>query len=365
MYFVFADDAKQDKPTREKMGPLVSTGALLVDSSRLRDLEIAIEELCKESGFPVDDPLKSEFKWSPGTELWMRKNLVGVERERFFLSVANCLREADVKAIVAIDDTRNSVANEAENASVRLTHEQDATYLLFERINRFLRGLKEEAVVINDRPRGDENKFLADALEMWRKGTRFVKFDRIAINLLCTQSRFVRLLQCADVITSCVTATVSGEHIWSPRVFAAIRPLLCSKDGRIGGFGLKFNTTRHRNLYHWLLGDSKYHAAGTEYDLPFEYYYDHQKPSDLDGWRIYLEIVEIVSRKRPLIAPYLECARPGAYTDGVFELRFEEAQRMACEAISRPNNRKFLEQRASEIIRVKTTVKCVLVSRFR
>jgi hypothetical protein len=43
-----------------------------------------------------------------------------------------------------------------------------------------------------------ENKFLADSLEMWRSGTRFVQFDRIAINLLCTQSRFVRLLQCAD-----------------------------------------------------------------------------------------------------------------------------------------------------------------------
>jgi hypothetical protein len=87
MHFVFADDARQDNPTRVKMGPLVAAGALLVDSSKLRDLETNIETLCKESGFPVEDPLKSEFKWSPGTELWMRRNLVGNGRERFFLSV--------------------------------------------------------------------------------------------------------------------------------------------------------------------------------------------------------------------------------------------------------------------------------------
>lgn len=316
MYLAFADDAKQDSPTRGRMGSLVSAGALLVDSAKLRDLETALENLCKETGFPVEDPLRSEFKWSPGTELWMRRNLVRVERERFFLSVVNCLREADVKAIVAIDDTWNPVANEPEDGSARLSHEQDAAHLLLERINRFLRVVREDAVVINDRPGGDENKFLADALEMWRKGTRFVKFDRIAINLLCTQSRFVRLLQCADVVTSCVTAHVSGEQIWSTRVFAAIRPLLYSKEGRTGGYGLKFQTPRHRNLYHWLLGDSEYHAGRASYKLPFENSYDHPKPPYFDGWRIFLGVVEIVSRERPLIVPYLECARPGAYTNG-------------------------------------------------
>jgi hypothetical protein len=89
---------------------------------------------------------------------------------------------------------------------------------------------------------------------MWRKGTRYVQFDRIAINLLCTQSRFVRLLQCADVVTSCVTAYVGGESLWSPRVFAAIKPLLHSSGGRIGGCGIKFHDTRHRNLLPLVVG---------------------------------------------------------------------------------------------------------------
>jgi hypothetical protein len=153
-----------------------------------------------------------------------------------------------VKVIVAIDDKHCSVANFSDNRSTHLTHEQDATYLCFERINRLLGEIDEAAVVINDRPSEPENKFLASALDMWRKGTRFVRFDRIAINLLCTQSRFVRVLQSADLVTSCVIAYIGGENVWSPRVFAAIKPLFHSKDGRIGGYGLKFHYTRHRNL---------------------------------------------------------------------------------------------------------------------
>jgi hypothetical protein len=364
MYFVFADDAKQNNPTRERMGPLVSAGALLVDSRQLRGLETAIEKLCKQSEFPVENSSKSEFKWSPGPELWMRRNLVGDERERFFLSVIHCLTEADVKGIVAIDDKWFSVANCPENSSGTLTHEQDATFLLFERINRFLRELREDAIIINDRPSGDENKFLADALEMWRKGTRFVNFDRIAINLLCTQSRFVRLLQCADLVTSCVTAYVGGENIWSPRIFAAIRPLLHSKDGRIGGYGLKFHSPRHRNLYHWLLDDSTYHAGRTTYQLPFESSYDHRKPADWEGWKIYLELLKTVSERRPLILPMVECARPGLYANEVFELRFEKRQEVTCACLARPNNRRFLSEAISVIIGRQTKLECSVVRHF-
>jgi hypothetical protein len=268
VYLVFADDSKQDRPTRAGMGRLVAAGAILAPSEQINGLEKRIQRLCRTNHFPVEDSRKSEFKWSPGPELWMYSNLVWPERETFFLSVVESLAEAGVRAIVAVDDLNFPVATTRANGSEPLTHEQDATYLLFERINRFLDELDEDAVAVNDRPPlgstiDHENKFLAKSLEMWRSGTRFVRFDRIAINLLCTQSRFVRLLQCADLITSCVTAQVAGENIWSPPIFQAIKPLLHRKDGRIGGCGLKFNAPKHRNLYHWLLGDSTYHAGGS------------------------------------------------------------------------------------------------------
>ena len=72
-------------------------------------------------------------------------NLTNANRERFFLSVIDQLREAEVKVVVAIDDKHHSVANDSEDGSRQLTHEQDATYLLFEKINWLLRDLHENA----------------------------------------------------------------------------------------------------------------------------------------------------------------------------------------------------------------------------
>src|SRR5260221_1457305 len=136
------------------MGPLVAAGAILVNADQLRALETAIEKLCKKTGFPVEDPLKSEFKWSPGQKLWMRDKLIRDEREQFFVNVIDRLTVAEVKAIVTKDDKWFSVANRPENGSEPLTHEQDATYLFFERINRVLGEWQEDAVIINDRPSG-------------------------------------------------------------------------------------------------------------------------------------------------------------------------------------------------------------------
>jgi hypothetical protein len=128
MYFVFADDAKQQNPSRPMMGPLVGAGAIIVPGKRLRNLEISVEKLCKSYGFPVDDPVKSEFKWSPGSRLWMRDNLVRERRERFFLHICRVLVDAEVKAIVVIEDKHCSVANVLDIGTAALTHELDATY---------------------------------------------------------------------------------------------------------------------------------------------------------------------------------------------------------------------------------------------
>jgi hypothetical protein len=61
MYFVFADDAKQNRPSRQRMGPLVAAGAILVHADRLQHLETSIEKL----------------------ELWMWSNLTVADRKRF------------------------------------------------------------------------------------------------------------------------------------------------------------------------------------------------------------------------------------------------------------------------------------------
>jgi hypothetical protein len=127
MYFVFADDAKQDRPSRPMMGPLVAAGAILVPGHRLRKLEVLVEKLCESHGFPVDDPVKSEFKRSPGRRLWMRDNLVCERRERFSLAICKVLVDAEVKAIVVIEDKQCAVANTPDVGTAGRTHEVDAT----------------------------------------------------------------------------------------------------------------------------------------------------------------------------------------------------------------------------------------------
>jgi hypothetical protein len=198
---------------------------------------------------------------------------------------------------------------------------------------------------------------------MFRRGTRFVRFSRIAINLLCTQSRFVRLLQCADLVTSCVMAYVAGENVWSPRLFASLIPLLHSKDGRIGGCGLKFQYTRHRDLYHWLLGDSTYHAGRQIYPLPFAGARDHPKPPELEGWRIYLKLLKTVRERRPLILSWLESCRP-AFSNGTFTLRTINEHSRVYESLRRPAHFKFVSEVVSGIAGTNTELRYSLVSHF-
>ncbi len=73
---------------------------------------------------------------------------------------------------------------------------------------------------------------------------------------MTADSKHIRLLQLADVITSCSIARIAGENRYSPEIFELIKPLFREGYGRMGGIGLKIHPDmRYQNLYHWLLGD--------------------------------------------------------------------------------------------------------------
>lgn len=260
----FADDARQRNPSRSGMGSLVSIGGIHVPSQAVGELEKAINNLCDDFGFPPGE----EFKWSPGRELWTRDNLIGEDREEFFIRVLTLARDRGVKAIVVIEDTGYQTATGTPTA------EEDITSLFLERVHRQLVKARSEGIVIVDRPgggRADEDRFLANCLETLQSGTDYVKHDRIALNVLSTPSKLIRLLQVADVVTSCTTAAVSGEDRFSPPIFKAIKPLLYSDMRRIGGVGLKIHPDLvFVNLYHWLLGDSHFFKHTTGYPLPLQ-----------------------------------------------------------------------------------------------
>lgn len=258
----FADDARQDNPSRPGMGPLVGTGGIYVPSSAVSELEKAIDALCIEAGFPA----REEFKWSPGRELWMRDNLIGVKREAFLTRVLDLVRDSGGKAIVVVEDRRYNTATGVSGA------EEDVTCLLLERVHKLLRRNQSEGIVIVDRPgggRADEDSFLGSCLETLSSGTDYVKPDRIALNVLSTPSRLIRLLQVADVITSCTVARVGGEDSFSPPIFDVIRSLLDRDMGRIGGVGLTIHPDyKYANLYHWLLKDECFVKVSTGFPFP-------------------------------------------------------------------------------------------------
>jgi hypothetical protein len=70
-------------------------------------------------------------------------------------------------------------------------------------------------------------------------------------------SRHSRLMQLADLITSCTLSYVGGQVEHHTTLFKEkVAPQLRSMGGRIWGYGLKIQPDfRYGNLYHWLLGD--------------------------------------------------------------------------------------------------------------
>lgn len=262
MHVFFADDARQNTPSRPGMGPVIAIGGIQVPSEALNSLEKQIHQLCQECDFPPGE----SFKWSPGRELWMHDNLVGEQRQEFLTRALTLARDHGTAALVIVEDTSRGTATETSS------HEEDVISLFLERAHQQCQRTGEDGIVIVDRPggsRADEDDFLTGCLETLQSGTRYVRPDRIAVNVLSAPSRFVRLLQLADVVTGCTLAFVSGESRFAPPIFDSVRPMLPSDRNRCGGVGLKIHPDLvYANLYHWLLGDQHLVRGGGGYPLP-------------------------------------------------------------------------------------------------
>lgn len=262
MRISFVDDSRQSNPSRPEMGSLVAVGSIHVDASVIATLEERIGIICSEAGFPT----KEEFKWSPGRELWMHDNLRDEGRRDFFIQVLDEVKDKGGRALVVVEDVNRTPANRGRDA------EEDVIIMLLERIEREFQSFSSEGIIISDRPAGgrsDEDKFLIRCLETIQYGTDYVKPVNIIINVLSTPSKLVRLLQVADLITSCTLARVGGEREYSPDVFVRIKEMMAHEGDRIGGYGLKIQPAfRYANLYYWLLGDSHFWYRDTGYPLP-------------------------------------------------------------------------------------------------
>lgn len=252
MQFIFADDARQDHPTRLGVGPLVGIGGVHVSADRVGFLEREIAQLCRQWGFPDGQ----QFKWSPGsTEPFMRSQLTEDRREAFYADLLEIAVQYEVSACVVIEDTTYRPARQQSK-----DHEHDVTALFLERVSANLRTEVTEGMLVVAKPRGgykEEQKFLAQCLELVDDGTEYEPLSNLPLGVFSAPSSRLRLLQLADVVASCVVSRVAGEIRYSPRVFERLKPLLRRMSDRIGGFGVKLHPDFvYANLYHWLLGDT-------------------------------------------------------------------------------------------------------------
>jgi hypothetical protein len=255
------DDSRQNSPTRDGMGPLVAVGGLHVPGDQVRDLERELDRICAEAGFPPGE----EFKWSPKRHSWEYQHLKFEARDEFNLAALNAADEAGATGMVVMADTTRSKADASAES-----HEEDVARMFLERAQNHLG--PAHAIVVWDRPGGGrraETDFLTASLTALRMGTSYTKLDGLALTV-ATDSKLSRILQLADVVTSCATSFVAGEARYAPRIFRdGILPMLRSDYGCVGGRGLKIHPDlRYGNLYHWLLDDEVFVRYQAGVSLP-------------------------------------------------------------------------------------------------
>lgn len=263
--FIFADDARQTRPSRKDLGKLLALGGIHVPGENVGPLETNLEELCRSVGFPRDQ----QFKWSPGKKESFQKQLLGgEERLSFFGQVVDLAKKHDAVATVVAEDEQYRCARKESR-----DHSHDVTTLFLERAAHSFKAVRRRGVVVIAKPGtgGSEKKFLASCMDLLESGTNYVDLNRLALPVMTMPSRHVRILQLADVVASCTVARISGESNFSPRIFECLKPLFRSESGRIGGVGLKLHPDyKYANLYHWLLGDSHFVKGGSGHPLPMK-----------------------------------------------------------------------------------------------
>jgi hypothetical protein len=196
----------------------------------------------------------------------MHDNLIGRDREAFFLDVIEQLRDHEVKVLVVVRDLY------CRSATGAPTPEMDATTMFLERVHHICTQNYACGMVVVDRPGGtrvDEDKFLRQCLETIRAGTTYVKMRYIVHNVVSTPSKLSRLLQAADLVTGVSLSYIAGESRYSPTIFEALRPLFYRQGDRVGGYGLKIHPAlRYGNLYHWVAGDAYFWRMNIGVPIP-------------------------------------------------------------------------------------------------
>ncbi|MCH7950746.1 MAG: hypothetical protein IH875_09765, partial [Candidatus Dadabacteria bacterium] len=149
MNFIFADDSKQNNPTREDMKPLIGLGGIHVSAEDLSNIEVEMDELCKNYNFPKGE----EFKWSPRKGTYMRSNIIEQERIDFYKKLFEIASNYNVIAMVVASDNDCGFAVPSSS-----NHYEDVNTLFLERADQLFYSYHRKGIVIIDKPGGGQKQ---------------------------------------------------------------------------------------------------------------------------------------------------------------------------------------------------------------
>lgn len=262
MKILFLDDTKQKAPSRQGMGKLVGVGGVLIDADSLRQLDSDLGQVMYEAGFPDGEV----FKWSPRRKDWMFNDLVGESRTQFVEAVLQKCVDSGARFVVSVVEEGKKFATKGVD-----NHETDALNLALERFDTSL--FEENGMVFVAKPSGgrkDEEKLLAECIELRKTGTDFVAFDQIAMNVITIPFRLSRVMQCADIVAATTVAIVAGNDNFAKNHLETLKSgYLRNSVDQIGGTGVKIHPDySYLNLYHWLFGDEIFKRSSKGITLP-------------------------------------------------------------------------------------------------
>ena len=210
----YADESGQSSPQIRGMGSLVSAGGIYVPGESSAQLHEKIEYICGTYGCPPRD----EFKWNAPKNSWLRQ--LGDRRPDFVGEILEACIESGVTAIVVIVEKGHYKKDE--------THLTKAFQWLLERVEFTAQEHDEVCAFIADRRSDSTNQddeFVGDLLETIYDGTEFV-LPKSIIWAVSSDSRNIRAIQIADLITGCATQFVAGRTTHSEQHMAKIYRLL-------------------------------------------------------------------------------------------------------------------------------------------
>ena len=201
-------------------------GGIVIEGSKLLDLETGFLRKLRKAGVPIEDPsVNTEVKWSLPNDSWIRENLCDEKREELYKALLKHAFALDSKIIGAIFNWSNMTDRQTGRPYTRDMARDKAYEHVFERIQAVASDRQEVALVICDLE-GDTKKTrerVKKTFELVRKGSPYKSLKNIYQHVWPVDSRYHAGIQVADLCMGITGCMVAGARKYAQRYWDVLR----------------------------------------------------------------------------------------------------------------------------------------------